>query len=107
MVSVALWMTACQHDTELLSSDFPLNIEETAIVEQLLENIESHDPESDSFRYPYGRKMQRTHPKLVRVNLKTLKDTVGKVTDRLGKIGALVDYRYSERSEYERNERDR
>ncbi len=93
-----LWGYVKSRGGELLGSDFPLAAKETAEVEQLLANIEAHDPRSDAFRYPFDTTRQRTHPSLTNVNVRALQEAAHRVSELLGSIIDRVDYCYSQRN---------
>lgn len=96
-----LWNDVYARTKSLCGSDFPLNAEETEAVKALIANVEEHDPSSDSFRYPFSSKLQRTHPTLRHVNVRALHETTHQLLDYLSRLYTPVDYFYEERSAYE------
>ena len=82
----------------LLDSDFPLDPLDIGEIQALLKSFEEHDPESYSFRYPFGRK-GRTHPKLTNVNLATLRISVRKTFDLITTVLEPINYCLQDESE--------
>jgi hypothetical protein len=94
-----LWQLLKSNATSLLTSDFPLNKKEVQDVEATLEEIMKYDPESDAFRYPFDKKMVRTHPDVNHVNVKALYERFNQIHEYLGRISYMVDYLYEKHEE--------
>ncbi len=97
----SLWGEVEKRGRKLLRTDFPLTTKEAAWVKQLFADIEEHDPQSDAFRYPIDTKKQRTHPSLTNVNVRALRESVYEVSTLLGRVHDMVAYHYSQRSEWD------
>jgi hypothetical protein len=94
-----LWRPLKSNATSLLTSDFPLNKKEVQYVETTIEEINKYDPESYAFRYPFNKKMVRTHPNVNHVNVKALYERFNQLHEYLGRISYMVDHLYSAQSE--------
>jgi len=78
-----LWKQ-CRPDSEqALPEGWPLDSDDDGLVEQLLRQFERHDPDSYSFRYPFGKKTGRTHQDANNVNIRVLRDGVHEARDRM------------------------
>lgn len=93
-----LWRSLKNNATSLLTSDFPLNGEEVQYVETTLEEIMKYDPESDAFRYPLDKKMQRPHSDVNHVNVKSLYERFNQIHEYFGRISSMIDYLYEAQS---------
>jgi hypothetical protein len=96
-----LWKELCSRLGCLASSDKPLTQKQETEVAEFLSEVSKHDQESDGFRYPYDKRMRRTHQELVHVNLPLLKERVDVVVDTLLNLYELVNWHYDQRSESE------
>ena len=89
-----LWRALKNNATSLLTSDFPLNEEEVQYVEAILEEIMRHDPKSYAFRYPFDKKMKRTHSDVNHINVKSLYERLNQIHEYLGRISYMIDLLY-------------
>jgi hypothetical protein len=96
---MVLWRSLKNNATSLLGTDFPLNGEEVQYVETTLEEIIKYDPGSDAFRYPLDKKMQRPHPDVYHVNVKSLYERFNQIHEHIGQISTMIDYLYDGQSE--------
>lgn len=94
-----LWRSLKNNATSLLTSDFPLSGEEVQYVEKTIEEIIKYDPESDAFRYPFDKKMQRPHSDVYQVNVKSLYERFNQIHEYFGRISSMIDYLYEAQSE--------
>jgi hypothetical protein len=92
-----LWRDLCKQINDLAGSDRPLTREQEFAVSELLNEVNKHDPESDGFRYPYDKKMKRSHPDLMHVNLPLLRDRFHMVIDIAYSLYELIDYHYDQK----------
>ena len=99
-----LWQRGLSESADVLSGTPPVRTIADDHVTTLLAQFEEHDPSSDSFRYPIGKRTGRTHPKLTHVNLDTLRQSVHLAYDRITSILDFVEYHYDQRSEWERDQ---
>jgi HEPN domain-containing protein len=90
-----LWEVLKSNAVTLLDSDFPLNETEIQSVETTLQEIIKHDLESDSFRYPYDKKMKRPHPDVTHVNVKELYERFNSIHKYLGRLSSHIDSLYN------------
>ena len=100
---MVLWRSLKNNAKSLLTSDFPLNDEEVQYVETTLEEIIKYDPESDAFRYPLDKKMQRPLSDVYHVNVKSLYERFNQIHEYFGRISFMIDYLYEAQSEQHRN----
>ena len=82
----------------LLKFDFPMNKKEIRYVETILREVMKYDPESDSFRYPYDKKMKRRHSDINHINVKNLYEKFNQLHENLGQLSYMLDYLYWEQS---------
>lgn len=66
---LGLWQTLKSNAISILASDFPMSKEQVQHVETILKEIMKYDPESDSFRYPFDKKMKRTNSCIHYINV--------------------------------------
>jgi len=93
-----LWCALRKNVTTLCPVDFPMDAKTVTEFEGLIAQIEDHDLESDSFRYPYDSKDRKSHPRLEHVNLRVLHDTIHRAFENLGAVLDAIVYHYDERS---------
>ena len=93
-----LWQSLKSNASSLLKSDFPLNMNEVQYVETTIEEIMKYDPESDAFRYPLDKKMQRPHSDVNHVNVKSLYERFNQIHEYFGRISYMIDYLYEAQS---------
>jgi len=91
---VEMWQTLKSNATSLLTPDFPLNKKEVQYIETTLREVMKCDPESDSFRYPLDKKMQRPHSDVNHINVKSLHERFNRIHEYFGQISYVVDYFY-------------
>jgi len=89
---IDIWDGAKIASKTVLRADFPLDSSKEKKLRSFLTQIEEHDPDSYSFRYPISKKKGRTHPKLNNVNLATLKAEVHNAFDQIKGILDMIDY---------------
>jgi hypothetical protein len=91
-----LWQILKSNAISLLTSDFPLNEEEVRYIETTPEEVMKHDPESDGFRYPFDKKMQRTYFDINYVDVKALYERFNQIHEYFGRISYMIDHLYEE-----------
>lgn len=89
-----LWQALKANAISLLKFDFPMNKKEIQYVETILREVMKYDPESDSFRYPYDKKMKRPHSDINHINVKNLYEKFNQLHEYFGRISYMVDYLY-------------
>jgi hypothetical protein len=87
-----VWDGAKTASETVLGAEFPLDSDGINQMRAFLVQIEDHDPDSYSFRYPISKKKGRTHPQLTNVNLATLRAEVHNTYDQISAILAMIDY---------------
>jgi len=95
---IELWQVLRSNTCSLLPSHFPLTREEVHAIETLFLEIGKHDPESDAFRYPFDKRMKRSHPEVMHINVRTLRNGFNQIHDYLGRIFYLVEFLYDAQS---------
>jgi len=93
---IELWQCLKNNATSLLNSDFPLSRDNVRYVEKTLKELTKYDPESDGFRYPFDKKMERTHPDVNHVDVRSLREQFNQIYECLGQITDKVVYLYDE-----------
>lgn len=91
-----MWNTIEKNSKALLASDFPLDKTEAHYIKETLQEIRKHDPKSDSFRYPVGKKKQRSHPGLIHINVKVLYERFNQIHEYLGRLSWMIEHLYME-----------
>ncbi len=94
-----LWKKLSADAQAVLGPAFPLSMQDTNLLKQLLVQIEDHDPRSDAFRFPFDAKGNRSHPSLRHVNVRSLSKNVHQAVDLLGNLKELVMDSYLAKSE--------
>ena len=95
-----LWSCLKSNAKSLLESEFPLNKEEVRYVEATLGEIMKHDPESDAFRYPLNKKMQRPHSDINYVNVRSLYERFNQIHEEyFGRLLYMIGCLYDAQSE--------
>ena len=89
-----LWRELLLQIRDLPITDNPLSQQAETDVTEFLSEVSRHDQESDGFRYPYDKKMRRTHQDLEHVNLPLLKERVDVVVDTLLNLYEPVEWYY-------------
>ena len=89
-----LWQVLKKNASVLMGSDFRLMKEQVRFIETFLQEITRHDPESDAFRYPFTRKMKRSHPNVSYVNVTALRKQFNSMHEHLGPIAYVVHNLY-------------
>jgi len=87
-----IWNGAKVASETVLRADFPLNSSKEKGLRAFLTQLEVHDPDSYSFRYPISKKKGRTHPQLTNVNLATLRAETHNAFDQIKSILDMIDY---------------
>ena len=95
-----LWAKLKHNAKELLAAEFPLSKEEIEFVEKALQEYETHDLGSDSFRYPIDKKRARTHPDLTKVDVLGLYETFNRIDELVGRITYMVGRCYELEAEW-------
>lgn len=93
-----LWQALKANAISLFKSDFPMNEEEIRYVETILREVMKYDPQSDSFRYPYDKKMKRPHSDINHINVKNLYEKLNQLHENLGQFSYMLDHLYWEQS---------
>lgn len=93
-----LWQLAMANSTALLPGSFPLTREESECVDRLIRQLHKHDPQSDAFRYPYDKKMKKTHPDVAHVNVRLLHDRCNEADGHIRTLLAMVHCFYDQES---------
>lgn len=91
-----LWQTLKSNAISLLKSDFPMNKKQVQYIETIIEEFMKYDPESDSFRYPFDKKMKRPHSDIHHINVKNLYEQFNQLHENVGQISYMVEYLYEE-----------
>lgn len=99
-----LWQILKSNATSLLTDKFPLNEEEVQYIQTTLEDITKYDTESDAFRYPLNKKMQRPHSDTNHVNVRSLYERFNQIHDYLGRLSYMIGHLYDEQSEENRRQ---
>lgn len=86
-----IWEGAKADSETVLGTDFPLNPGRVDEVRSFLSQIEAHDQDSYSFRYPISKKKGRTHPHLTNVNLAALRAQVHSTFHQITAILDMID----------------
>jgi len=87
-----VWDGAKTVSETVLGAGFPLDADKASQIRTFLVQVEAHDPDSYSFRYPISKKKGRTHPKLTNVNLISLRAKVHTTSDQITAILERIDY---------------
>lgn len=87
-----IWSGAKSAAKTVLGADFPLDSAKVNEVQSFLTQIEGHDPDSYSFRYPISKKKGRTHPQVTNVNLVALRAKAHNTFDQITAIREMIDY---------------
>lgn len=87
-----IWSEAKSAAKTVLGADFPLDSTKVNEVQSFLAQIEEHDPDACSFRYPISKKKCRTHPQLINVNLVDLRTKAHNTFDQITVIQEMIDY---------------
>jgi hypothetical protein len=90
----SLWQSMKNNAISLLKSDFPLNKKEVQYIETTLREVMKYDPKSDSFRYPFDKRMKRPHSDINHVNVKSLYERFNQIHEYFGRLSYMVDYLY-------------
>ena len=93
-----LWQTLKSNAISLLKSDFPMNKKQVQYIETILEEFMKYDPESDSFRYPFDKKMKRMHSGIHHINVKNLYEQFNQLHEDFDELSYMVDYLYEEQA---------
>jgi len=93
-----LWQALKDNATSLLKSDSPMNEKQVQYVETTLEEVMKYDPKSDSFRYPFDKKMKRMHSGIHHINVKILYEQFNQLHENVGQLFYIVDYLYEEQA---------
>ena len=93
-----LWQALKANAISLFKSDFPMNEEEIRYVETILREVMKYDPQSDSFRYPYDKKMKTPHSDINHINVKKLYEKLNQLHENLGQLSYMLDHLYCEQS---------
>jgi len=93
-----LWQTLKSNAISLLKSDFPMNKKQVQYIETILEEFMKYDPESDSFRYPFDKKMKRPHSDIHHINVKNLHEQFNQLHEDFDELSYMVDYLYEEQA---------
>lgn len=89
---INLWSRCLSDAGNALSGDWPLSQQEQNTIAYLIEQFETHDPDSFSFRYPFGQKTGRTHKTLNHVNIRVLRDKMQEVRISLSAVRERINY---------------
>lgn len=87
-----IWSKATSDAKTVLGADFPLDSTKILEIQSFLTQIEKHDPDSCSFRYPISKKRGRTHQQLTHVNLLALRKEAHNAFDQITAILEMIDY---------------
>lgn len=96
-----IWRDLLSAARHLLARDFPLSNTEVEQLDTFFKRVDSHDPQSDAFRYTTDRRGQRTHQSLSHVNLAALRSATTEALELLSKPGYLIEYLEGQRLESE------
>jgi len=91
-----LWKSLKSNSRSLLKSDFPMDKKEVRCVETILGNFEKYDPGSDSFRYPFDKKMKRMHSGIHHINVKNLYEQFNQLHENFESLSYMIEYLYDE-----------
>jgi len=100
-----LWRDVELRTHKLLGEDFPSKQEQESQMQELFKELQKHDPDSYSMRYPFDKKKKRTHLSLTHVKIHTLRKRAHQTIDFLYLLLEMVNFHCDERSEYERQQR--
>jgi len=89
-----MWQTLKSNAISLLKSDLPLNKKEVHYIETTIREVMRYDPESDSFRYPFDKKMKRPHSDINHVNVKFLYERFNQIHEYFSRLSYMVNYLY-------------
>jgi len=95
---IELWQTLKSNTSSLFPSDFPLATEQVDAIETLFLEVAKHDPESDAFRYPLDKRMKRSHPDVMHINVRALCNRFNEIHDYLGRMWYVVEFLYDAQS---------
>ena len=95
-----LWQTLKSNAISLLKSDFPMNKKQVQHVETILGDVMKYDPDSVFFRYPFDKKMKRTHSDIHHINVKNLYEQFNQLHENFGQLSYMIDYLYMEQASY-------
>lgn len=93
-----LWKILKSNAISLLNSDFPMNKKQINNVETILDKFTKYDPESDSFRYPFDKKMKKPHSDIHYINVKNLHEQLNQLHENFDCLSYMIDYLYEEAS---------
>ena len=72
------------------------------IVDQVILELATTDPESFSFRYPTDKKGNKSNPQLRYINLRKFGELLGEISSLLGGVDTGMDYYIEQKHEFER-----
>ncbi len=93
-----LWRILKANAISLLNSDFPMNKKQVQYVETILVEFAKYDPESDSFRYPFDKKMKKPHSDIHHINVKNLYEQLNQLHENFDRLSYMIDYLYEEQA---------
>lgn len=96
-----LWGQLRANAKAFLGSEFPLTSAESDRICTLMCRIDSNDPNSDSFRYPFDKDNKPTHPSLRKVGIAALRAAVKDMDDCFDKLRYCIGYHYDMKSNEE------
>ncbi|GJM27032.1 MAG: hypothetical protein DHS20C16_34470 [Phycisphaerae bacterium] len=89
-----LWRTARKGAREALADDYPLSEHDESQIADYFGQIEEHDSNSFSFRYPYDSKQNSTLSELRNVNIRVLQENSKTMAEHLEKLASMVQYMF-------------
>ena len=69
-----------------------MNKKQVQSVKTILEEVMKYDPESDSFRYPFDKKMKRSHSDINHINVKNLYEQFNQLHEDFDELSYMVAY---------------
>jgi hypothetical protein len=89
-----LWEILKADAISLLNSDFPMNKKQVQYIETILGEFAKYDPGSDSFRYPFDKKMKKPHSGIHHINVKNLYEQLNQLHENFERLSYMIDYLY-------------
>jgi hypothetical protein len=94
-----LWQQLKKNCQGVLGTAFPLSTHDIEMLEQLLAQIQKHDPRSDAFRFPFDVRGNVSHASLSQVNVRSLYESVHQAVNSLGNLKEIVTDYYLKKSD--------
>ena len=91
-----LWKMLKSNAISLLNSDFPMKEKEVQSIEVVLGEFAKYDPKSDSFRYPFDKKMKRPHSNIHHINVKHLYEQLNQLHENFDALSYMIECLYEE-----------